>query len=180
MTAEPTTVSGDVAERAQRVRLVVTDVDGVWTDGGMYYSEGGDELKRFNTRDGMGVELLRAAGVPVVVITRETSEAVVRRAAKLGLSGSTFVGVKDKAAKLREIASELGLEHAQIAFIGDDVNDIEAMGLCGLRVTVADGMPMVKDHANYVCSLRGGNGAFRELADLIIAAQGPPAGKGPS
>jgi YrbI family 3-deoxy-D-manno-octulosonate 8-phosphate phosphatase len=160
-----------LAERARSVKVIITDVDGVWTDGGMYYSESGDELKKFNTRDGMAVELLRNAGIPVVVITRESSGSVRMRVAKLGLESSAHLGVRDKAARLLQVAADLGFESSDMAYIGDDVNDLEAMALCGLTATTADGMPAVRGRADYICRLRGGEGAFREFADLVIAAR---------
>lgn len=159
----------ELAAKAAKIKLVVTDVDGVWTDGGMYYSETGDELKKFNTRDGMGVELLCRQGIQVAVLTSENTEIVGRRARKLDLS-LVWQGVKDKRAKILEITRELGLGTDETAYIGDDINDIQAIRICGLTATVSDGMECIKEAVDYVCERRGGEGAFREFAELILHA----------
>lgn len=168
-------------KKAASVRLIVSDVDGVWTDGGMYYSEAGDEWKKFNTRDGMAVELLRKHGVEVAWITGENTGIVCRRAAKLGI-GKVFQGVKDKAAKLCELMDGAGLCAREVAYIGDDINDLPAFALCGLTATVADGMEEVLKSADYVCRLPGGRGAFREFAEIILStvAKAKPAASGRS
>ena len=163
--------SAELRKKANKVRIVISDVDGVWTDGGMYYSETGDELKKFNTRDGMGVELLRRAGIPVVILTSEDTLIVTRRAQKLNLEHSLYQGVKDKAAKIREISHERVVAAEEIAYIGDDINDFEAMRGCGLRATVADGSQVLKAIADYICSAKGGEGAFRELAEVILRSR---------
>ena len=162
-------------KKAASIRLIVSDVDGVWTDGGMYYSRKGDEWKKFNTRDGMAVELLRKRGIEVAWITGENTEIVSRRAAKLGIE-QVFQGVRDKATKLKALMDGAGLRAREVAYIGDDINDLPAFALCGLTATVADGMPAVLNAADYVCRLGGGQGAFREFAEIILSA----AGKGKS
>lgn len=152
---------------------MISDIDGVWTDGGMYYSENGDELKKFNTRDGMGVELLRRAGIPVLIITSEDTLIMTRRARKLNIEHSLYQGVKDKAAKVREISIEHRVTADEIAYIGDDINDFDAMRACGLRATVCDGSQVLKAIADYVCLAKGGEGAFRELAEVILRSRSP-------
>lgn len=163
-------VPDELIRKAAKIKLVVTDVDGVWTDGGMYYSEKGDELKRFNTRDGMGVELLHKRGIQVAIVTSERMEIVRRRADKLGLS-LVYQGVKEKKVKLEEIMRESGLIADEIAYIGDDINDLSALKMCGLTATVSDGMASVKAVVDYVCDKGGGEGAFREFAELILLAK---------
>ena len=166
----------DLAARARRVRLVLTDSDGVLTDAGVYYSERGEELRRFSVRDGMGVERLREAGIATAIVTRETREltgAVARRAEKLALP-YLFAGVHDKAAHLPEILRATGLPLAALAYIGDDVNDLgilTAVGAEGLTGAPADAMPEVLTLCQYICAARGGHGAFREFAEWILRFQ---------
>ena len=155
---------------ASHIRLLLTDVDGVLTDGGVYYGTTGEVMKRFNIRDGMGVERLRAVGVEVGIITGENSLSVVRRAEKLKIT-LLVLGCKDKSAKLDEIMNEHGYTEHEIAFIGDDVNDFEIMKRVGLAATPADGLPQIQEIATYVCTKPGGQGAFREVAEMIIGAK---------
>jgi 3-deoxy-D-manno-octulosonate 8-phosphate phosphatase (KDO 8-P phosphatase) len=153
-----------------RIRLFATDVDGVLTDAGMYYSESGDELKKFNTRDGMGIKLLQAAGLVTAIITKEKTAIVERRGAKLAIP-EVHQGVEDKLSVLRQIAARHGLTLAQAAYIGDDVNDLEALQAAGFSAAPADAIPAVLKCVDYVCTKKGGEGAVRELADLILGAQ---------
>jgi 3-deoxy-D-manno-octulosonate 8-phosphate phosphatase (KDO 8-P phosphatase) len=160
----------ELAERAGRLRLVLTDSDGVLTDGGVYYSDGGESLRRFSVRDGMGIERLRQAGVGTAIITRERSPAVARRAEKLRLP-HLFLGVQDKAAHLATILRETGLPLAALAYIGDDVNDLGIMAAVaeqGLTAAPADAMPEVLAAGHYRCGLPGGHGAFRDFAEWIL------------
>jgi 3-deoxy-D-manno-octulosonate 8-phosphate phosphatase (KDO 8-P phosphatase) len=152
------------------VRLFATDVDGVLTDAGMYYSESGDEWKKFNTRDGMGLKLLQAAGLITAFVTMETTKLVSRRADKLGLP-EVHQGVRDKLAALRDIAGRHGLTLQEVAFIGDDVNDLEALQSVGFSAAPGDALPPVRQVVDYICRKRGGEGAVREVADLILAAK---------
>lgn len=160
-----------IREKAVPVKLVITDVDGVLTDGGVYYSENGEQLKRFSIRDGMGVERLRdIAGVETGIMTGELSGSVRKRAEKLGIT-ELHLGVKRKAEALERLLTEKGLTPEQIAFIGDDVNDVGALRMAGFSACPADAMPDIAAIADYVCRQDGGRGAFREFAELIIAAQ---------
>lgn len=160
----------ELEERLAGIKLLATDVDGVLTDGGMYYSEHGDELKKFNTRDGKGIELLRQAGIKVVFITSENAQLVKRRAEKLKVD-ALYQGVRDKAAVIQELTAKYGIYTQEITYIGDDINDLAALQAVGLGVTVADGLPENKDVADYVTQTRGGEGAVREVAMLILAAR---------
>jgi 3-deoxy-D-manno-octulosonate 8-phosphate phosphatase (KDO 8-P phosphatase) len=163
-------VIADPDQRAARVRLVVTDVDGVLTDGGVYYSERGEELKRFNVRDGMGVELLRARGIRTAFLSRETSGSVSARARKLRLE-HVWLGVADKRAHLDALLRETGLTTAELAYIGDDVNDlgiIEVIGRDGLTAAPSDAAPAIARAVHLLLPGRGGHGAFREFADWIL------------
>lgn len=159
-----------IKERAAKIRLVLTDVDGVLTDGGVFYGKDGEVLKRFNIRDGMGVERLREIGVEVGIVTGENSESVIRRAEKLHIE-MVHLFCKDKPAVLREIIEKHEYREEEIAYIGDDVNDIEIMKLVGLAASPADGFSETREVAQYVCRRPGGHGAFREFAELIIEAR---------
>lgn len=160
----------ELARRASRLRLVLTDSDGVLTDTGVYYSERGEELKRFSIRDGMGVERLRNAGVETGIVTGERSPAVLRRAEKLGLR-HVLLGVKDKAGAVLSLCQEQGLGLSELAYIGDDVNDLEVLTVLsrqGLTAAPADALPSVLAVVNHVCSAPGGHGAFRDFAEWIL------------
>jgi 3-deoxy-D-manno-octulosonate 8-phosphate phosphatase (KDO 8-P phosphatase) len=168
-------MGGDVTRATERrrfgaVRLLVMDVDGVLTDGGIYYTERGDEVKRFDVRDGQGLVLLRQAGVLTAVITRRRSEIVERRADELGIV-EVHQGAADKRAVLESLLARRGLAAAETAYVGDDVGDLPAMKLVGLPIAVADAVPVVRRQAVYVTRARPGHGAVRELCDLILAAR---------
>ena len=160
----------DVVKRARRVCLLVMDVDGVLTDGGMYYGEHGDELKKFNTRDGQGIALLHAAGLQTAILTREQTAIVLRRGEKLKI-GEVRVGVQDKLAVLRDMLAARGLDFRQVAYIGDDLNDYEVLCHVGLAVVVQDATRKPRSVAHYVTRARGGEGAVRELCELILDCQ---------
>ncbi len=160
----------EVRERARRIRLLAMDVDGVLTDGGMYYGENGEELKKFNTRDGQGVALVREAGLKTAILTRESTPIVTRRAAKLRVD-DVQMGVLDKLTALRGIAERHRLGLDEVAYIGDDVNDYELLCHVGLAVAVRDATRLPKSVAHYVTEAKGGEGAVRELCELILEAQ---------
>lgn len=153
------------------IRLFATDVDGVLTDAGMYYSESGDEWKKFNTRDGMGIKLLQRAGLITAIVTQERTRLVARRAEKLAIP-ELHQGIMDKLTVVREMATRHGLTLRQVAYIGDDVNDIETLKAVGFSASPADGLPQVLRVVDYVCRKKGGEGAVRELAEMILGAQG--------
>lgn len=155
----------------RHIRLFATDVDGVLTDAGMYYSESGDEWKKFNTRDGMGIKLLQRAGLITAIVTQERTRLVARRAEKLAIP-ELHQGVMDKLSVIRDMAARHGISLDQVAYIGDDVNDIEALKAVGLSASPADGLPQVVRAVKYVCRKKGGEGAVRELAEMILKAQG--------
>ena len=164
-------IAGKVLEECLRqIRLFATDVDGVLTDAGMYYSESGDEWKKFNTRDGMGIKLLQKAGYVTAIVTQERTKIVARRAEKLAIP-ELHQGVMDKLTVIREMAGRHGLSLSQVAYIGDDVNDLEALRAVGLSAAPADGMPIVCDAVHYVCQKKGGEGAVREIAEMLLSAR---------
>ncbi|HXB06714.1 MAG TPA: HAD-IIIA family hydrolase [Puia sp.] len=154
--------------KAKRIRLLLTDVDGVLTDNGVYYGDNGEVMKRFSIRDGMGVERLRKiCSIETGIITGELSPSIARRAEKLQL-GHLHLGVRDKLGRLNEIIATHGLSWDEIAFIGDDVNDLEVLERVGLSACPADAMAAVCRIVDYRCEVRGGHGAFREFAEWII------------
>jgi YrbI family 3-deoxy-D-manno-octulosonate 8-phosphate phosphatase len=158
----------ELVEKTRKIKLLLTDCDGVLTNNGVYYSAEGEVMKRFSIRDGMGVERLRdIAGVETGIITGELSGSVKKRAEKLKIS-HLYLGIKDKLKKLDEILESAGVKEDEIAYIGDDVNDLEIMSRCGLTATPADGMFMVRDRVDFICKTAGGYGAFREFAEWII------------
>jgi YrbI family 3-deoxy-D-manno-octulosonate 8-phosphate phosphatase len=155
--------------KIEKIKIVVTDNDGVLTDTGVYFSANGEELKRFSIRDGMGVERLRKhLNIETVIVTGEISGSVKTRAKKLRIP-EYYLGVDDKLKIIEEIKRKNHIEEENIAFIGDDVNDYEMMKVAGFNGTPADSTVFIKDIADYVCNNRSGNGAFREFAELIIA-----------
>ena len=155
----------------QRIRLFATDVDGVLTDAGMYYAESGDEWKKFNTRDGMGIKLLQRAGIITAIVTQERTKLVARRAEKLTIP-ELHQGVMDKLSLVREMAARYGFTLSQVAYIGDDINDLETLKAVGFSATPADGMPQVAAMVDYICQKKGGEGAVREIIEMILEAQG--------
>ena len=154
----------------QQIRLFATDLDGVLTDGGMYYAESGDEWKKFNTRDGMGIKLLQRAGLITAIVTQERTKLVARRAEKLAIP-ELHQGVMDKLLLVREMAARHGLTLSQVAYIGDDINDLETLKAVGFSATPADGMPQVAAVVDYICQKKGGEGAVREIIEMILEAQ---------
>lgn len=159
-----------LSERVCRVRLLALDVDGVLTDGSLYYGPGGEEIKVFNVKDGMGVTLARRGGLEVAIITGRSTRALELRARDLKIR-HLYMGCSDKVAALREISEELKLQPSEIAFIGDDLNDLPAFRYVGMAVAVADAVSEMKEQAHYVTNAAGGRGAVREVVELILKQQ---------
>jgi 3-deoxy-D-manno-octulosonate 8-phosphate phosphatase (KDO 8-P phosphatase) len=160
----------EIRRRAKNIKLVLTDVDGVLTDTGVYYSAKGEEMKRFSIRDGMGMEILKEHGIMSAMMTREDSPRVASRSKKLNLP-YYFPGILDKRAALGDLLRETGLKINQLAYIGDDVNDVEIMAeiaKSGLTACPADAMPAARKVAHYIARAPGGNGAFRDFAEWIM------------
>ena len=160
----------NIQERAARVRLVVFDVDGVFTDGRLYYGPGGEELKVFHVHDGQGVKRLLKSGVAAAVISGRDSAAVSRRMQDLGIA-HVFQGVEDKLPIFERLLKKLGLEPEEVACVGDDLPDLPLLAAAGFAIAVANALPAVRTKAHYVTSATGGAGAVREMCDLIIAAR---------
>ena len=160
----------ELTMRAARLKVVATDVDGVLTDGGVYYSDQGEALKCFSVRDGMGVERLRADGVEIAFVTRESSRLVERRAEKLKVR-YCYLGVGDKIQALARLLENAGIELGQLAYIGDDVNDagiMSAVANDGLVGAPLDAVRTVLHGVHYRCARPGGYGAFRDFAEWIL------------
>lgn len=156
--------------KARRLSVLLTDCDGVLTDGGVYYGEDGEAMKRFHIRDGMGVERLRALGIETGILSGERSPSLARRAEKLAIR-EVLLGIKDKGAELTRFLARRGLEPLSVGYIGDDVNDLEVLERVGLSACPSDAMPIVSGRVDFVCEARGGHGAFRELAEAILEAR---------
>lgn len=159
------------ARKAAGVVLMGFDVDGVLTDGTLYFTSQGDEMKAFSSLDGHGLKMLQRAGIEVVIISGRSSRALELRARNLGIE-ALHMGVEDKRALLDKIAAQRGIAHAQAGYMGDDVVDLPILRACGFSATVADGHPEVLARVDYVATKGGGRGAVREVCDLIIRAQG--------
>jgi 3-deoxy-D-manno-octulosonate 8-phosphate phosphatase (KDO 8-P phosphatase) len=158
----------DASARARRIKLLLTDCDGVLTDTGVYYGAEGEVLKRFSIRDGMGVErLLKICNVETGIITGEISPSVAKRAEKLNIT-ELHLGVKNKTERLEAILSRKNLKPEEIAYIGDDVNDLEVLRVVGLAACPADAMDLIQHAIHFKCTNSGGNGCFREVAEFII------------
>lgn len=158
----------EALERLKHVKLVVTDVDGVLTDGGLYYGPDGECLKRFNARDGLGVRLLQKAGIQVAILSGRDCPALRKRIEDLGIT-EAVLGRLDKRTALQGITKRCGVTAEEVVFIGDDVSDMEVFELCGVSVTVGDAPNYVKSKADLVLISDGGRGAFREIVDYIVS-----------
>ena len=143
---------------------------GILTDGGMYYSEKGEELKKFNTRDGMAVELLQKNKIPVILMTKENSKIVLQRAKKIKIKKS-YIGIDEKERKLPEICKKFKIKLENIAYIGDDVNDLEIMKKFGFSASPNNAINQVKRKSHYICKSNGGEGVLREVAELILSTK---------
>jgi len=158
----------DLQTKLSSIKMFLTDCDGCLTDGGMYYSESGDEFKKFNTKDGMGLANLMKTGIITGIITKENTDIVRRRGEKLKLD-ELHMGVVDKLAVARDLCTKYKLSMDEVAYVGDDLNDIELLQTVGFSASVNNAMPKAKNVVDYVTSRNGGDGAIREVADLILA-----------
>jgi len=152
------------------IKLLVMDVDGTLTNSKVYYSSKGEELKEFSIRDGMGIELLKNAGIKTAIITTENSQIVTSRASKLKIE-NIILGSRNKKKDLNDLTEKLKISLENVAYIGDDVNDIQAMEISGVAACPVDAVSSVKKKSDYICKKGGGNGAVREFIEKIIIAQ---------
>ena len=157
--------------RSKLIRLIAFDVDGVMTDGGLYFSDSGKEFKRFNSLDGQGLKMLRASGVEIAIITGRTSRCVEARAKNLGIT-HVFQGVEHKLEAMVDLLNKLKLSRDATAYMGDDVVDLTVMRHVGLAISVPESPLLVREHSHYVTQRGGGHGAVREACELIMSAQG--------
>ncbi len=161
----------DLLKRTQAIKLAVFDVDGVLTDGKLYFLVDGSEFKTFNTLDGQGIKMLIDSGVRTAIITGRKTPVVERRAQNLGIQ-HLYQGREDKLDVLDELLAELGLSYEQVAYLGDDLPDLPVIRRVGLGMAVANANEFVREHAHGVTSARGGEGAAREFCELIMRGQG--------
>lgn len=166
-----TITEAELQSRARNIKLLLLDVDGVLTDGKLYFANSGEEQKAFNILDGLGVKLLQASGVKTGIITGRTSQLVARRAAELGID-ILIQKSPDKLASLKSVAQEHNLELDQIAFMGDDYPDLPVMMTVGLALCPLNAHPEVAARSHWQSSKRGGEGAVREACDMLMQAQG--------
>jgi 3-deoxy-D-manno-octulosonate 8-phosphate phosphatase (KDO 8-P phosphatase) len=161
----------ELQQRAARVKLLLMDCDGVLTDGRIWILENGEDQKAFHTRDGLGIDLLHRAGLKSGIISGRTSSALERRAQSLGVS-YLWQGRADKHQAFAATLAQAQLAHDEVAYVGDDLTDLPLLRQAGFAVAVADAVAEVKEHAHYVTEANGGNGAVREVIELILKAQG--------
>jgi 3-deoxy-D-manno-octulosonate 8-phosphate phosphatase (KDO 8-P phosphatase) len=157
--------------RLKLIRLIAFDVDGVLTDGGIYYSDSGEEFKRFNSLDGQGLKMLKNSGVEIAIITGRTSRCVEARAKNLGIE-HVYQGAENKLKAMISLLDKLKLTRDAAAYMGDDVVDLTVMRHVGLSVCVPESSQLVREHSGYVSQRSGGHGAVREVCELIMSAQG--------
>lgn len=158
-------------EKAAKIKLVVFDVDGVLTDGKLYLADDGNEMKTFHARDGQGLVMLRDSGCEIGIITARKSNIVNERMSALGIK-NIYQGVHNKSEAILNLMQYLKLEQEHVAYVGDDVIDLVAMQHADLRIAVADAIDEVKDYAHWVTEKSGGNGAAREVCEMILRGQG--------
>ncbi|RKH42521.1 3-deoxy-D-manno-octulosonate 8-phosphate phosphatase [Corallococcus sicarius] len=161
----------ELTSRASRVRLLVFDVDGVLTDGGLYYGGDGEVMKRFNVKDGHALVMARLVGLPAAILTARTSRIVEARGRELGLA-AVFQGRREKGPALDELLAQLNVPADACAYMGDDLNDLDPMSQSGLSACPADAVPEVRQEAHFVTQNVGGHGAARELVELCLRASG--------
>jgi 3-deoxy-D-manno-octulosonate 8-phosphate phosphatase (KDO 8-P phosphatase) len=170
-TAVGTPSSLSLEARAAKIRVLALDVDGVLTDGSLHFDRNGDAGKSFSVRDGFGLRLLSEAGIQLAIITGRSSSSVRARASELGIT-RVLEGVSDKAVALRELAHVCGVDLDAVAYLGDDWPDLTALQIAGLAAAPADAEPEVRAHCHWVSSRRGGHGAVREFAEILLEWRG--------
>lgn len=164
-------MNGQALARAAAVRLMIFDVDGVLTDGSLYFSSEGDAIKAFNSRDGHGMKMLAESGVRMAILSGRRSRALELRARNLGIE-TVYQGIDDKRAAFVELAAALGVPPENCGFMGDDVVDLPVLLRCGFAATVADAPEIVRERVHYIARHAGGHGAAREVCELIMRSQG--------
>ena len=160
-------ITSIVKNKCKNIKIILTDVDGVLTDGGMYYSEKGETLKKFHVRDGMGVNILLRNGIKTIIVTKENSKITKKWAKEMNVTKVISGSIK-KEAELSKICREFNVSKKELAYIGDDVNDFNLLQLVGFSAVPNDANENIKKNVDYVCIKNGGNGAFREIVDIIF------------
>ncbi len=163
-------LSQELRERLTQVKLLALDVDGVMTDGGLYYTETGEEFKKFNVKDGLGLKLLMKQSIQVAIISSNSSKATIHRARKLNIT-HTFIGVEEKLPVLKNLCQQMGISLSEVAYAGDDLPDLPVLKAVGCPLTVADATAQNKSVAVYITQCPGGKGAVREICDTILACR---------
>ena len=151
-------------------KLILTDIDGVWTDGGMYYDQTGNEWKKFNTSDSAGVLFARKLNIPVGIITGEDTEMVAKRAAKLKIEW-LYQGIQDKVKVVKELCDKLNIDLSEVAYIGDDIGDLSLLKEVGVSAAPANAPEYIKKYVDFVTNRAGGEGAFREFVERVISSE---------
>jgi len=159
-----------LSQKCRRIKVVLTDVDGVLTDGGMYYTKDGDVMKKFHVRDGMGVTLLRKNKIPTVIVTKEKTKMVKKWATRMKVK-KLYDGIAKKESITNDIIKEFNVKIEEIAYIGDDINDLELLKKVGFSAAPNDAIDEAKKICNYICKTRSGEGVLREVADIILQAK---------
>ena len=160
-----------ILDKAKRVRLAAFDVDGVLTDGALYYTDAGEEFKAFNVQDGHGIKMLQESGVVIAIITSRSSKLVANRARNLGID-HLYQGVENKLDAMNALLTKLGLTLVEASYMGDDVIDLPVLRRCGFAASVPEAPALVRQHAHYITRARGGHGAVREYCEVVMHAQG--------
>jgi 3-deoxy-D-manno-octulosonate 8-phosphate phosphatase (KDO 8-P phosphatase) len=160
-----------IYQKAQAIKLAIFDVDGVLTDGGLHYSDSGDEVKIFDVRDGHGMKMLQVSGVALAIITSRSSKCVARRAENLGID-LLYQGVENKISAFQALIAKVGVGPSACAYMGDDWVDLPVLARCGLALSVPEAPAVVRERVHYVTRASGGHGAAREACELIMQAQG--------
>lgn len=166
-------MNSNYTEQLSKIKLLVMDVDGTLTDGGVYYSAEGIAMKKFSVYDGMGISLLHQSNIQTMLLSSDTSSIPVKRAEKLNIH-HVFIGVKRKSVVLADFLQTVNIKLEEIAFIGDDINDIEVMKMCGFAACPKNANSQVKQCAHFISDLHGGEGAVRQLCEMILMAQNKP------
>ncbi len=161
----------EILEKAHKVKLLICDVDGVMTDGGLFFGDNGLEYKAFHSRDGLGIIMLQRSGIPLAVITARTSDVVTHRMKNLNID-LVFQGQRNKVQAFEQICQDLQLDSTQVAYVGDDLVDLPVMRKVGLSIAVADAHERVKQQADWTTEHKGGHGAVRDVCELLMEAHG--------
>jgi 3-deoxy-D-manno-octulosonate 8-phosphate phosphatase (KDO 8-P phosphatase) len=161
----------DIISKARHIKLLICDIDGVMTDGHLFFSDDGKEYKAFHARDGLGIMMLQRSGIPLAIITARSSEVVTHRMKNLNIK-FVFQGQLNKVKAFEQLSQQLQLSNQQIAYIGDDLVDWPVMKQVGLSIAVADAHPRIKELANWITEHKGGQGAVRDACELLMRAQG--------